>query len=57
LILISEAQDIQKEKKHKRGRQLGEKKRREQREFLPSSLRCCEIRKAGSKRERREKKR
>jgi hypothetical protein len=45
-------------KKHKRGKQLGEKKNAENRgSFFPSSLRCCEIRKAGSRRERREKKR
>jgi len=45
-------------KKRKRGKQLGEKKNAENRgSFFPSSLRCCEIRKAGSRRERREKKR
>jgi hypothetical protein len=53
LISILETQDIQKDKKRKRGRQLGEKKRREQREFLPSSLHCCEIRKTGSRREKK----
>jgi len=45
-----------KEKRAEKTAKDVQKKCIEQREFLPSSLRCCEIRKAGNRRERREKK-